>query len=72
MIKGREASDVDGAKPPRFLTTLSMAGAAGLLGVPRALGAEGALETTTVRLTKGPGIWLAPQYVAIVPRATAA
>jgi len=41
-----------------------MAGAAGLLGVPRALGAEGALETTTVRLTKRPGICLAPQYVA--------
>jgi NitT/TauT family transport system substrate-binding protein len=48
----------------RFLTTLSSAGAAGLLGVPRALGAEGVLETTTVRLTKVPGICLAPQYVA--------
>ena len=38
----------------RFLTTLSLAGAAGFLGAPRALAAEGALETTTVRFTRSP------------------
>jgi NitT/TauT family transport system substrate-binding protein len=48
----------------RFLTTLSLAGAAGFVGAPWTLAAEGALETTTVRLTKVPGICLAPQYVA--------
>ena len=48
----------------RFLTTLSMAGAAGILRGPPSLAAEGPLETTTVRLTKVPGICLAPQYVA--------
>ena len=48
----------------RFLTTLSMAGAAGVLRGPPSLAAEGRLETTTVRLTKVPGICLAPQYVA--------
>jgi NitT/TauT family transport system substrate-binding protein len=37
----------------RFLTTVSMAGAASLVCPPRALGAEGALETTSVRLGKG-------------------
>jgi NitT/TauT family transport system substrate-binding protein len=48
----------------RFLTTLSFAGAAGLVGAPRALAAEGALETTTVRIVKNPGVCQAPQYVA--------
>jgi NitT/TauT family transport system substrate-binding protein len=48
----------------RFLTTLSLAGAAGLLRVPRSLAAEGALETTTVRLPKTFGLCVAPQYVA--------
>jgi NitT/TauT family transport system substrate-binding protein len=48
----------------RFLSGAALAGAAGLLRVPRALTAEGALETTTVRLAKGPGICIAPQYVA--------
>jgi NitT/TauT family transport system substrate-binding protein len=48
----------------RFLTTLSLAGAAGLVGVPRALAADGPLETTTVRIGKNPGVCLAPQYVA--------
>jgi len=47
-----------------FLTTLSLAGAAGLLRTPRVLAAEGALETTTVRLLKFPGICIALQYVA--------
>jgi NitT/TauT family transport system substrate-binding protein len=48
----------------RFLSTLSLAGAASLLRAPRSLAAEGALETTVVRILKSPGICLAPQYVA--------
>ena len=49
----------------RFLTTSSMAGAAGLLlRLPRARAAKGALETTTVRLTKSAAICIAPEYVA--------
>ena len=48
----------------RFLTTLSMGGAAGVLRGPPSLAAEGPLETTSVRLTKVPRICLAPQYVA--------
>jgi NitT/TauT family transport system substrate-binding protein len=48
----------------RFLTTASLAGAVGLLRAPQSLAAEGALETATVRLSKNPGICLAPQYVA--------
>jgi NitT/TauT family transport system substrate-binding protein len=48
----------------RFLTNLSLAGAAGLVRAPNLLAAEGPLETTSVRLTKNPGICLAPQYVA--------
>jgi len=47
----------------RFLTSLSLAGAAGLVRAPRALAAEGTLETTSVRLPKSPGICVAPQYV---------
>ena len=47
-----------------FLTTLSLAGAAGLVGAPRALAAEGTLETTTIRIVKNQGICYAPQYVA--------
>jgi NitT/TauT family transport system substrate-binding protein len=49
----------------RFLTTLSMAGAAGLVRVPPAQATEGALETTTVRIfANRPGICVAPQYIA--------
>jgi NitT/TauT family transport system substrate-binding protein len=48
----------------RFLTTLSVLGAAGFIGAPRALAAEGALETTTVRLPKVSGICVSPQYAA--------
>ena len=49
----------------RFLTTLSMAGAAGLVRVPLAQTAEGTLETTTVRIfANRPGICVAPQYIA--------
>jgi NitT/TauT family transport system substrate-binding protein len=47
----------------RFLTTLSLAGAAGLLRTPPSLAAEGPLETTTVRLAKR-GLCNAPEYVA--------
>jgi NitT/TauT family transport system substrate-binding protein len=48
----------------RFLTTLSAADAARLARAPRALAAEGALETTSVRLPRTVGICAAPQYVA--------
>lgn len=48
----------------RFLATLSSAGVASLIGAPNSDAQEGRLETTTVRLTKMPGICIAPQYVA--------
>jgi NitT/TauT family transport system substrate-binding protein len=48
----------------RFLTALSAAGAAGLLRPPPVLAAEGALETTTVRIAKFAAIYLAPVYVS--------
>jgi NitT/TauT family transport system substrate-binding protein len=48
----------------RFLTVTALTGAAAFLGAPQGLAAEGALETTTVRLLKFPGICVAPQYVA--------
>jgi NitT/TauT family transport system substrate-binding protein len=48
----------------RFLSGLTLAGAAGLLRAPRVQAAEGALETTTIRLTKHPVICIAPQYAA--------
>jgi NitT/TauT family transport system substrate-binding protein len=48
----------------RFLTTLSLAGAAGLLHAPPTLAAEGRLETTSVRIGKLGAICLAPQYVS--------
>ena len=47
-----------------FLTTLSLAGAAGLVRAPPSLAAEGVLETTTVRIHKVPVICLAPQYIS--------
>jgi NitT/TauT family transport system substrate-binding protein len=47
----------------RFLTTLSGAGAAGLIGAPNLRAQDGRLETTTVRLAKIRGICIAPQYV---------
>jgi len=46
----------------RFLATTALAGTA-LLRTP-ARAAEGSPETTSVRITKVPGICLAPQYVA--------
>jgi NitT/TauT family transport system substrate-binding protein len=48
----------------RFVAGLAAAGAAGLVGAPRVLAADGLLETTSVRLLKVPGICRAPQYVA--------
>ena len=48
----------------RFLTSLAATGAAGRLGARPALAAEAALETSTVRVAKVPGICIAPQYVA--------
>jgi NitT/TauT family transport system substrate-binding protein len=48
----------------RFLTSLAAAGAVGLIPAPPATAAEGALETTSVRLAKTPDICAAPQYVA--------
>jgi NitT/TauT family transport system substrate-binding protein len=48
----------------RFVTTLALAGAAGLVRPQRAFAAEGALETTTVRIASTAGICIAPQYVA--------
>jgi NitT/TauT family transport system substrate-binding protein len=46
-----------------FLTTLSLAGAAGILSPRRTRAAEPGLETTTVRFGKMPVICFAPQYV---------
>jgi NitT/TauT family transport system substrate-binding protein len=48
----------------QILTTLSLAGTAGLARMPQATAEEGSLETTTVRILKNPGICLAPQYIA--------
>jgi NitT/TauT family transport system substrate-binding protein len=48
----------------RFLAGLSLAGAAGLAAPSRAFAAEGALETTTIRLPRTPAICIAPGYVA--------
>jgi NitT/TauT family transport system substrate-binding protein len=48
----------------RFLTTLSLAGAAGFVCAPQSLAAEGPPETTTVRFVKNPVICIAPQYAA--------
>ena len=48
----------------RMLATLSSATAAGLISGARGMAQEAPPETTTVRLTKIPGICIAPQYVA--------
>jgi NitT/TauT family transport system substrate-binding protein len=47
-----------------FLTTLSVIGAAGLLPAPRVSVAEGALETTTIRLGNTPAACDAPIHAA--------
>src|ERR687898_44 len=46
-----------------FLTTLSAAGAVGMLD-PRGSLAEGPPETTTIRLRRDPSICVAPWYIA--------
>lgn len=46
-----------------FLATLSMAGAAGVLGARESLADEGPPETTTIRLKKSTAICFAPLYV---------
>ena len=48
----------------RFLTTVSSAGAATLLGKRRAFAQEAPPETTSIRLVKNQSICIAPQYVA--------
>src|SRR6516162_11665208 len=48
----------------RFLATLALAGAAGILRAPEVLAAEGPLETTSVRLVNDRSICIAPEYVA--------
>jgi NitT/TauT family transport system substrate-binding protein len=49
----------------RFLTTLSLTGAASLFRAPQVRAAEGLPETATIRLTMlPPGICIAPQYIA--------
>src|SRR5262249_43847749 len=50
----------------RFMTTLSLAGTAGLLAPHRAVADDLGPETTTVRFakTKFPAVCLAPQYAA--------
>jgi NitT/TauT family transport system substrate-binding protein len=48
----------------RFLTNLSLAGVGSVICTPPGFAVQGALETTTVRILKNPGICIAPQYVA--------
>jgi NitT/TauT family transport system substrate-binding protein len=47
-----------------FLAALSATGATGLLAISNSTAQEAPPETTTIRLTKIPGICVAPQYVA--------
>ena len=47
-----------------FLTTIGLAGAAGLIELGPALATEGPPETAAIRLAKIPGICIAPQYLA--------
>jgi NitT/TauT family transport system substrate-binding protein len=49
----------------QFLTTLSVAGAASFVSMPPARAAEGALETTTIRIFGNrPALCVAPQFIA--------
>src|SRR5271157_810914 len=48
----------------RFLATLSLTGAVGLVHAPLAAAAEGPPETTSVRFMRTPSICHAPQFVA--------
>jgi NitT/TauT family transport system substrate-binding protein len=55
----------EGCSRREFLSGLTLAGTAGILGLkPRFSAAEPSLETTRLRLYKTPGICIAPQYVA--------
>jgi NitT/TauT family transport system substrate-binding protein len=63
-MNGEEASMQIMQSRRRFLASVSLAGAAGLVGAPTTLHAEPPPETTTVRLAKIPSICAAPQYVA--------
>ena len=47
-----------------FLASASLAAAAGILGPRAPLADEPPPETTTIRLSKVPGICIAPQYAA--------
>jgi NitT/TauT family transport system substrate-binding protein len=47
----------------RFLTSLSLAGAAALVDAPQAPAADGPLETTAVRFMRTPSICHAPQFI---------
>src|SRR5436190_23471767 len=46
-----------------FLTTLSSAGVAGLMGTPCVSAQEAPPETTTIRLARNPSLCIAPQYL---------
>jgi len=48
----------------RFLATLTVAGAAGLIGPPRSEAQDGRLETTSIRIAKIAGICVVPTYIA--------
>jgi NitT/TauT family transport system substrate-binding protein len=48
----------------RVLATLALVGAGSLVRPPPALAAVGALESTTLRLTRTPSLCVAPQYIA--------
>jgi len=59
------AQHAEGWTRRRFLGGLTLAGTAGLLGLPaRRVAAEPPPETTTLRLLQGRGICTSPQYVA--------
>ena len=61
MRDGRDA----GWNRREFLNTLCLAGTAGLLGLrPASAAAQAPPETTRLRMTRIPGICVAPQYVA--------
>ena len=48
----------------RFLTTTACAGASAIIRPSALMAAEGALETTTVRILKFPAVCVGPQYIA--------
>jgi NitT/TauT family transport system substrate-binding protein len=48
----------------RFLATLTATGATSLIGLPHSKAQDGRLETTVVRIPKGPSICVAPTFLA--------